>query len=165
MDDTQSVNEERAMPHSISKALFPLLLTVLVVAACGGGEDPVEPEPERPPDLTGTYTMQSLSSPILTGGDVLTPPVVSGTFVAQQTAVTGLEATGTVTVSVTIPDGQGGTTTIGDEGPYTNRLDGTWEQGGVLLQGIGTYTVRGNTLTVDVSEPALSVSTTVWQKT
>ena len=151
------------MLRSRLKPLFPLLLTVIAGAACGG-EDPVEPEPERPPDLTGNYTMQSLSSPLLTLGEALTPPAVSGTFIAQQTSVTGLEATGTVTVSVTIPDGQGGTITIDDEGPYTNRLDGTWEQGGVLLQGIGTYTVQGNTLTVDVSEPALSVSTTVWQK-
>lgn len=163
MDDSWAVNNERAMLHSILKALSSLLL-IFFVAACGGGEDPVEPEPERPPDLSGNYTLQSLASPILTLGVALTPPAVSGSFAVQQMSVTGPEATGTVMISVTIPDGQGGTTTIEDEGPYTNRLDGTWEQNGVLLQGKGTYTLQGSVLTVEVSEPALSVATTVWQK-
>ena len=160
--DTRSVNSEKAMLRFFRKPLFPLLLTLFVVAACGG-EDPVEPEPETPPNLTGSYTLQSLSA-IVTGGITFTPPAVSGSFTVQQTSVTGSEASGTTTISVTIPDGQGGTATIEDEGPYTNRLDGTWEQGGVLLQGKGTYTLQGNILTVDVSEPALSVSTTVWQR-
>ena len=67
------------MLRSRSARLFPLLVALLALAACGGGEDPVEPEPERPPDLTGTYTLESLSS-IVTGGQTFTPPIVSGTF-------------------------------------------------------------------------------------
>lgn len=163
MDDTRSVNSEKTMLRPKSKPPFHLLLTVFLATACGG-EDPVDPEPEAPPDLTGSYTLQSLASPILTAGNPLSPPTVSGSFAVQQTSVTGPEASGTTTISVTIPDGQGGTITIDDQGPYANRLDGTWEQGGQLLQGKGTYTLQGNILTVDVSEPALSVSTTVWQK-
>ena len=144
--------------------LYPLLAVLLALAACGG-EDPVEPEPERPPDLTGTYTLQSLSS-IVTGLQTLTPPDVTGTFTARQTSVTGLEASGTTTISVTLPVGTPGgeTTTLEDQGTYVNRLDGTWEQNGVLLQGIGTYTFRNNVLTVEVTEPALNVSTTVWRR-
>lgn len=143
--------------------LFPLLVIPLALAACGG-EDPMEPEPERPPDLTGTYTLESLLSVITTGGRTLTPPDVSGTFTAQQTSVTGPEASGTTMISVTVPDGMGETATFDDQGTYVNRLDGTWEQVGILLQGIGTYTFRNNVLTVEVTEPALSVSTTVWRK-
>ena len=67
-------------------------------------------------------------------------------------------------ISVTLPDGLGGTTTLEDQGTYFNRLDGTWEQAGLLLQGLGTYTVQGAILTVEVTEPALNVSTTVWRK-
>ena len=151
------------MLRSRSARLFPPLVAILALAACGGGEDPVEPEPERPPDLTGTYTLESLSA-IVTGGLTLVPPDVAGSFSVQQTAVTGPEASGTTMISVTLPDGLGGTTTLEDQGTYVNRLDGTWEQAGLLLQGLGTYTVQGAILTVEVTEPALNVSTTVWRK-
>lgn len=142
--------------------LFPLLAALVAFAACGG-EDVVEPEPEAPPDLTGSYSLQSLSA-IVTGGLTLTSPEVSGSFTVQQTSVTGGEASGTTMIGVTLPDGQGGTTTLEDQGTYVNRLDGTWEQTGVLLQGLGTYTLQGNILTVEVTEPALNVSTTVWRR-
>ena len=156
------VNSEKAMLRSRSAALFPLPAILLALAACGG-EDPVEPEPEQPPDLTGAYTLESLSA-IVTGGQTLTPPDASGSFSVRQTSVTGPEASGTTTISVTLPDGLGGSTTLEDQGTYVNRLDGTWEQAGVLLQGIGTYTLRNNILTVEVTEPALNVSTTVWRR-
>ena len=153
------------MLRSRSARLFPLLVALLALAACGGGEDPVEPEPERPPDLTGTYTLESLSAIVGTGGQTLAPPDVSGTFTAQQTSVTGGEASGTTIFNITLPDGMGGTAPpIEDQGTYVNRLDGTWEQNGQILQGIGTYTFRNNVLTVEVTEPALNVSTTVWRK-
>ena len=117
------------MLRSRSARLFPPLVAILALAACGGGEDPVEPEPERPPDLTGTYTLESLLSVITTGGQTLTPPDVSGTFTAQQTSVTGGEASGTTIFNITLPDGMGGTADpIEDQGTYVNRLDGTWEQ-------------------------------------
>ena len=151
------------MLRSRSALLFPLLVALPALAACGGGEDPVEPEPERPPDLTGSYTLESLSA-IVTGGQTFTPPLVSGSFSVQQTSVTGPEASGTTMITVTLPDGLGGMTTLEDQGTYVNRLDGTWEQAGVLLQGLGTYTVQGAILTVEVTEPALNVSTTVWRK-
>ena len=150
------------MLRSRSAPLYPLLVMLSALAACGG-EDPVEPEPERPPDLTGSYTLESLSA-IITGGRTVTPPEVSGSFSVQQASVAGPEASGTTMISVTLPDGRGGTTTLDDQGTYVNRLDGTWEQTGVLLQGLGTYTLRGDVLTVEVTEPALNVSTTVWRR-
>ena len=82
----------------------------------------------------------------------------------QQTSVTGLEASGTTTLSIMLPDGLGGTATIEDQGTYVNRLDWTWEQAGTQVQGLGTYTLQGPLLTVEVTEPALNVSTTVWRK-
>lgn len=150
------------MLHSRPAPLFPLLIALVALAGCGG-EDPVEPEPERPPDLTGSYTLESLSA-IVTGGQTLTPPDVAGSFSVQQTSVTGAEASGTTMISITLPDGLGGTTMLEDQGTYVNRVDGTWEQAGVLLQGLGTYTLQSGILTVDVTEPALNVSTTVWRR-
>ena len=56
----------------MKKRLFALLVPVVVatlVAGCGG-DDTTEPEPpavEPPPNLTGSYALVSLSSP-LTGG-------------------------------------------------------------------------------------------------
>jgi hypothetical protein len=123
-----------------------------------------EGKSERPPDLTGSYTLESLSAFIATGGQTLTPPDVTGSFSVQQTSVTGPEASGTTMISVTLPDGLGGTAELEDRGTYVNRLDGTWEQAGLLLQGLGTYTLRGDVLTVEVTEPALNVSTTVWRR-
>ncbi|MCY4648550.1 MAG: hypothetical protein OXE73_16910 [Gammaproteobacteria bacterium] len=150
------------MLHSRPAPLFPLLIALVALAGCGG-EDPVEPEPERPPDLTGSYTLESLSA-IVTGGQTLTPPDVAGSFSVQQMSVTGAEASGTTMISITLPDGLGGTTMLEDQGTYVNRVDGTWEQAGVLLQGLGTYTLQSGILTVDVTEPALNVSTTVWRR-
>ncbi len=149
------------LPLKPAPLLSPLALLALL--ACGG-EDPVDPEPETPPDLTGSYTLESMSA-IVTGGRTLTPPDVSGSFSVRQTSVTGAEATGTTTISVTLPDGLGGTTTLEDQGTYVNRLDGTWEQSGVLLQGLGTYSLQGDLLTVDVIEPAINAAVTVWRRT
>ncbi len=150
------------MVRSRMKLLLPFLIGAFVAGGCGEGEDPVEPD-NSPPDLTGTYTLRSLSS-ILTAGETLIPPAVSGTFTLEQLSVVGTEASGTMSVEVVIPDGEGGMQPISDEGTFTVRSDGTWEQAGQLLQGKGTYELMGNTLTVVVTEPAFSVSTTVWQR-
>lgn len=144
--------------------IAPLLTGALLMAGCGG-EDPVEPEPEAaPPDLTGTYTLLSFASAVVTGGNVLTPPDVSGMFTVERTSVTGEEAGGTFEMTVSVPDGEGGTTTIVDRGTYKNHLDGQLDQAGELWQTRGTYELDGTTLTIDVSEPALAISKTVWQR-
>ena len=140
--------------------LFPAV--VMLAAACGGEDDPVEPD-NAPPDLTGSYTLVSISA-LVTGGQVMTPPDVTGTFSLQQSAPVGDQASGTMAMDVRIPDGLGGTTNIVDTGTYTVRSDGTWEQMGNLVQAKGTYTFIGNVLTVEVTEPAINVSTTVWQR-
>ncbi len=141
--------------------MWSLLAATALAAGCGG-EDPVEPD-NAPPDLTGTYTLVSISA-LVTGGEVLTPPDASGSFVLQQSPPVGDQASGTMTMSITIPDGLGGTTTIGDAGTYTVRSDGTWEQTGELVQAKGTFALVGNTLSVEVTEPVINVSTTVWQR-
>ncbi|WP_419165988.1 hypothetical protein [Candidatus Palauibacter sp.] len=153
----------------MKKRLFMLFVPVVVatlVAGCGGGDDPMEPEPpavEPPPNLTGSYALVSLSS-VLSGGLTLTPPLVSGTFSLTQTSVSGDEATGNLSLTLMYPDGAGGTSTIMDEGTFVIRTDGSWEQTGNLQQGRGTYSLAGNVLTVMVTEPPAAVSTTVWQR-
>lgn len=150
-----------AKSSSAAGRLWSFLTCALMVAACGG-EDPVEPD-NAPPDLTGTYSLVSITA-LVTGGVEMTPPDVSGTFSLQQSAVVGDQASGTMTMDVTIPDGLGGTTNIVDTGTFTVRSDGTWEQMGNLVQARGTYTFVGGRLTVEVTEPAINVSTTVWQR-
>lgn len=149
----------------LEKGLIASLLAGVLLAAGCGGEDPVEPEPEpAPPDLTGTYTLLSFASGVLTAGNALTPPDVSGMFTVERTSVTGGEAGGTFEMTVSVPDNAGGTTTIVDQGTYRNYLEGRLEQEGEAWQSRGTYELDGNTLTIEVSEPALAISKTVWQR-
>ena len=152
----------------MKKRLFALLVPVVVasvVAGCGG-DDTTEPEPpavESPPNLTGSYTLVSLSSP-LTGGLTVAPPLVAGMFMLTQTSVSGDEARGNLSLSVTYPDGMGGSTTLTDEGTFVIRTDGSWEQTGALQQAVGTYSLAGTVLTVTVSQPPTAAGTTVWQR-
>lgn len=142
------------------------LCAVLVGAlalACGD-DDPADPADEGPIDISGTYALESFSSAALTGGATLTAPVVSGTLTLAQSPATGQEATGTFSLQVTVPDGQGGTQPVADQGTYTIRSDGSWEQRGALQQGTGTVTLEGAVLTVTVAQPALSVSQSVWRR-
>ena len=117
-----------------------------------------------PPDLTGTYTLLSFASAALTAGNALTPPDVSGMFTVEQTSVAGGEAGGTFEMTVSVPNSEGGTTTIVDQGTYRNYLEGRLEQVGELWQTRGTYELDGNTLTIEVAEPVLALSKTVWQR-
>lgn len=149
----------RRVAHRPHRAVLPVLAVLAAGFFAAACEDkPVEPE-EPPPDLTGSYTLVSLTQAGQTG----TPPTVTGTFMVRQTKVEGQEASGTMAMKVTIalsdPPG-----VIEDEGTYKNRYDGTWEQTGQVIQSKGTYTFSGDTLTVMVTEPALAVSTTIWKK-
>ncbi len=148
------------MRNRFRALIVPALALAFVAPGCnddellGGGP---------PPDLTGTYTLQSFSS-AATGGFPLTPPTVTGTFTLVQTSSSATEASGTLEVSITVPDGMGGTNTINDQGTFTIRSNGTWEQSGQQQQGSGTYTLAGNVLTVEVTSPQPAVSTSVWQR-
>ncbi|WP_420449502.1 hypothetical protein [Candidatus Palauibacter sp.] len=151
----------------MKKRLFMLFVPMVVatlVAGCGG-DDTMEPEPpaEGPPNLTGTYTLVSLSSP-LTGGLTVTPPLVNGMFTLTQTSTSGDEASGTLSLNLMYPDGAGGLATLMDEGTFVIRTDGSWEQTGALQQAVGTYSVAGTALTVVVSQPPTAAGTTVWQR-
>lgn len=139
-------------------------LAVVLASGCGGGDDPPADVVEPPPNLTGTWELTSFSSAILTSGAALTPPAVSGTMVLQQSPANGAEADGTFNFSVRIPDGEGGAQEIDDQGTYTVRTNGSWEQRGALAQGVGTYVLSGSTLVVRVTEPALNASTTMWRR-
>ena len=140
---------------------FPLSLLAAALLVTGCGEDPVEPD-DTPPDLTGSYTIVSLLS-VHTAGQTLEPPDIEGSFTLQQTGVAGQEASGTMELKLTVPINDT-PSTLEFEGTYKNRADGTWEQEAGLAQNLGTYTLENNILTVDVTEPDINVSTTVWRK-
>lgn len=150
-----------------SRLLIAALAGVSFAPGCGD-EEVVVPDP-MPPDLTGTYTIQSFTS-ALDPETTLVPPEVAGSFTVQQTAVVGGEATGTFTSDLTLPF-SGNIARFEGTGTYTNRLDGTWEQEfltGPLVQlspqQTGKYTFENSVLTVVVEQPALSASTTVWRR-
>ena len=145
-----------------SRVTLAVLAGWVAVAACGG-DDPTPPQ-DLAPNLAGTYDLTSFSSLLVTDGETLVPPDVEGTFVLRQQVPTGSEGTGTFEMSVRVPSPLGGQDEIVDSGTFTVRSDGTLEQAGDLYQTKGTFTFQGGTLTVVVSEPALAVSTSVWQR-
>ena len=108
-----------------------------------------------PPDLTGTYFLESLVG-TSTGGTLFTRPTVSGTLELTQEAPTGDSAMGSYEVDITTP-----ALTIADEGTFTVRTDGSWRQAG-QVSGEGTYAISGDTLTLAITEPETAASTTVW---
>lgn len=142
-----------------SRLVVATLGAVLLAAACG--DEPIVPD-DTPPDLTGSYSIVSFWAALDPEGDTLRPPVVGGSFVLRQTGVVGQEATGALEdITVVIR----GDTVITGSGVYRNRFDGSWEQEfGEGLQFVGTYTVQGNILSVEVTEPAFAATTTVWRR-
>lgn len=147
-----------------------LLLLVPVVAAafvagCGGDGDPMEPPVDQgPPDLSGTYALVSMTA-VITQGATVGPPIAVGTNTLTQNPASGGSATGSMSADLTFTNPlDGSVVELRDEGTYTVRADGTWEQSGTLGQAVGTFTLAGNVLTVIVTEPPASVSTTVWQR-
>ena len=152
------------------KPLLRLSLPIIVVAflaSCGGDDDDpmMPPAAEAPPNLTGMYTLQTLTAPV-TGDLPLGPPIATGTFTLSQDTSSGDTATGSLDLSVTILDPSTGQPAfqIMEQGTYTVRTDGGWEQSSQTQQARGTYTLAGNVLTVIVTEPLIAVSTTVWQR-
>ena len=134
--------------------------TATITAASGGAQGTVQisvESPQPPPDLTGYYGLASIVG-AATGGVELTWPTVSGTLELNQQATSDTSATGRYSVTVTTP-----VTNIADQGTYTVRGDGRWEQTG-QVGGEGSYTVSGDTLTIIISEPLTASSTTVWIK-
>ena len=135
-------------------------LAIAVVAAvlatgCNDSNPTSPPPTGPPPDLSGTYDLTSLTQ----AGVTLTPPAATGTFMITQTSSSATEATGDLTVDITIPGNQ-----IMGSGTYTIRSNGSWEQSLPGQQAVGTYAVVGSTLTVIVTQPAQAASTSVWQK-
>jgi len=146
--------------------LFVPVVVAAVVAGCGG-DDMVEPEPPDaagPPDVSGTYSLVSLSGAI-TGGATIGPPIAVGTAMLSQNPASGETATGTMSMSLTVTNPLNGeVTVIEDQGTFTLRTDGSWESLGQTQQNIGTYTLAGNVLSVIVTEPPAAAATTIWQR-
>lgn len=134
------------------RALMPLAVVALIgVAACGGDDD--EPMGPVETDLSGTYELVSVTQ----GGVTLGPAQgATGTLTATQTRYT---------VDITVPGPTGPINTV-DTGTY--MTDGsTWTQesdnaGG--FQGVGTFSLVGTTLTIDVTTAGVQVLS-VWNRT
>ena len=134
--------------------------TAMIAAAAGDAQDTARitvESPRPPPDLGGTYTLESIAG-TATGGVELTQPAVSGALELTQDAPSGASATGRYDVTVTTP-----AATIAGRGTYTVDADGSWEQTG-QVSGEGSYAVSGDSLTIVITEPATAASTTVWVK-
>jgi hypothetical protein len=136
------------------------VMAVTLLTACNDDNPMGNGNGNPPPDISGTYTLVSFSQQ----GITLTPPAVSGTFTVDETSNNDDEASGTLDLDITVPDGMGGSNNIVGTGTYTIRSDGTWEQDLPGQQALGTYALVGNTLTVTVTEPAQAASISVWQR-
>ena len=135
------------------RALLPLAIVALVgiAGACGGDDD--DPTGPVETDLSGDYVLVSVTQ----GGITVGPAEgATGTLAVTQTRYT---------LSVTVPSPTGPITTE-DTGTY--QTDGnTWTQesdnaGG--FQGVGTFSLVGNTLTIDVTTAGVQVLS-VWNLT
>ncbi len=145
------------MKKRLLRLCVPFIVATVIVGC--GGDGPADPDPpavEPPPNLSGTYDLQSLTQ----SGVTLVPPAATGTFTLTQTSSSGDTATGTLSLSVQVPV----VGLIEDEGTFTVRTDGSWEQMGQQGQALGTFTLAGSVLTVMVTEPPAAVSTTVWRR-
>jgi hypothetical protein len=131
------------------RALIPLAMLVFAGSstACSS-DDPVDPPVET--DLSGAYVLDSVTQ----GGVTLGPAEgATGTLTLTETRYT---------LSITVPSLTGPITTE-DTGTYQTDGD-TWTQesdnaGG--FQGVGTFTLVGGTLTVDVTTAGVQVLS-VW---
>lgn len=153
------------MKKRLRTLCVPLVVATLVVG-CGGGDtmDPEPPPDAGPADVSGTYSLVSLTG-VITQGATIGPPIAVGTAMLSQNPASGDSATGTMSMLLTVTNPLNGEVTeIADQGSFTLRTDGSWEFAGQLQQNIGTYTLAGNVLTVMVTEPPAAVATTVWQR-
>ncbi len=128
--------------------LTGLAVAVGLLTGCGKSST----NPATSTDLSGSYTLQSLTQ----SGITLAPPVATGTLVLTAT---------NYTLDMTVPNGTGGTQQVQDAGTYTAKSDGTWSQSSTTssTQSVGTYTLSGSTLSVNVTTEGQQVAT-VWHK-
>jgi hypothetical protein len=135
------------------RALLPLAILAFagLTTACGNDDEGTDPPVQT--DLSGAYVLTSVTQ----GGVTLTPAEgATGTLALTQT---------TYELSVTVPSAGGPITTM-DSGTYQTSGN-TWTQesdNAQGFQGVGTFTLVGNTLTVDVTTAGIQV-VSVWNNT
>ncbi len=135
------------------RAILALAIVAVVGVAGGCGGDDDEPTGPVETDLSGNYELVSVTQ----GGVTLTPAQgATGTLVVTRT---------NYTLDITIPGPTGPVNTV-DTGTYQTDGD-TWTQesdnaGG--FQGIGTFSLVGTTLTIDVTTAGVQVLS-VWSRT
>ena len=123
--------------------------------ACGSTEPP-----GTAPDLTGTYTLLSLTSPELANGATLKPPVVDGTLEFAQYTGNGERALGDASYHWEL-DTTAGHTSTGASGTYRQESNGGPIS--MSLNGTeygGSYTLDGDTLALNLEGGNLSIPVT-----
>ncbi len=133
---------KRSMPVLAGLALF-----ALVLAGCKGDST----GPGASTDLSGTYSLQSLTQSGLTLG----PPLATGTLTLTSTNYT-------LNLSINIPGQQA--EQIQDAGTYTTS-GSSWTQTSTTLgvQSVGTFSLSNGVLTVSVTTQG-QASSSVWKK-
>ena len=143
------------MRQRLLRALLPVAILMFagLSTACSS-DDPVDPPVET--DLSGNYELVTLTQ----AGTTIGPPIATGTLVLTATRYS---------IDLLVPDPTdpfGPPLNTVDSGTYATDGD-TWTQesdnaGG--FQGVGTFSLAGATLTVDVTTAGVQVLT-VWNNT
>lgn len=125
---------------------FVLLLAALLGVACDD-EGPTE----AGADLTGTYTLESIT---FEGQPTLSPPAATGTLTLTDTRYE-------VSIDIQSP---AGVQEVRDAGTYTVEGNSwTQESDDGSLQSVGTFELEGDVLTVDVTTQGQRV-VNVWRR-
>ena len=126
------------MPTSTPRTSVALTAILLLLAACAEGD---------PPNLTGTYALESVQSSDWTGGSRLTPPAVTGSLLVNQARYEEGLALGHARLELSHSSGAN----VRWSGSYTNGM------GGVLTMRLndvrfeGQYDYDDGTLTTELS--------------
>lgn len=131
------------------------LVLATLSLACGSTEPP-----ETAPDLTGTYTLLSLTSPEVANGATLKPPVVDGTLKFVQYTGNGERALGDASFYWEL-EADGEYTSTGGSGTYRQEANGGPIS--MSLNGLeygGSYTLDGDTLGLSLEGGNLSAPVT-----
>jgi hypothetical protein len=122
-----------------------LVLATLFVVGCGDSAA----EPDADPGLAGSYQLLALTQAGQTGS----PPFVVGTMTLTSTRYD-------LDIEVLVP---GQEQQVADRGTYSAQ-NSVWRQTSDTMEGegVGTYTMVGTTLTLDMEVPELGHLVMVW---
>ena len=145
----------RMVPTHTPRPLFPLAALLVLLAGRG------EPEP---PNLSGTYSLESVQSAEWTGGSTLTPPAATGVLLLDQARYDVGLGYGHAKLELTHSSGPlrrwSGSYSAAGSGVFTMRLDDVRFEGEYMLEGSTLTTVLSGQYSESGPSP---VGTLVWK--